>query len=130
VTSLHRSAPARRGRAATRVVTAGLAGLVTTVLTAAPAWAGDPLGPSEGADPGKGLGPGLAVLLYVGIPLAVFAVIAAVVLLPGALRGHRYRPAEGWSAAPVWFAGPVDPDAAVAAAQPGDVTRGGASGSW
>jgi len=114
----------------TRVATTGLAGLVTTLMTAAPAFASDPLGPSEGADPGKGLGPGLSLLLYVGLPVVAFLAIAAVAWLPGALRNHRYRPAEGWSADPVWFAGPVDPDAAIAGAQVGDVTRGGASGSW
>jgi len=52
------------------------------------------------------------------------------VWLPGALRSHRYRPAKGWDASPVWFAGPPEPVAAVQAAEPGDVVRGGASGSW
>lgn len=120
-----------RSRAVTRVATVGLAGVVTTLLTIAPAFAAtDPLGPSEGADPGKALGPGLAALLFVGVPLGAILVVAAMTWLPGALRAHRYRPAEGWSADPVWFAGPVDPDAAIAGAQPGDVVRGGASGSW
>jgi hypothetical protein len=57
-------------------------------------------------------------------------VIAAAVLLPGLVRGTRYRPAVGWDAAPVWFAGPLDPVTAVANAQPGDMMRGGGSGSW
>jgi hypothetical protein len=117
-------------RAVTRVATVGLTGLVTTLLSAAPAFAGDPRGPSEGADPGKALSPGLAALLYLGLPVVGFLLVAAVSWLPGTLRTHRYRPAEGWSAAPVWFAGPVDADAAVAGAEPGDVTRGGARGSW
>lgn len=114
----------------TRAATAGLTGLVTVLLTAAPALAKDPLGPSEGADPGKGLGVAGALLLYVGAPLTLVAVISAVVWLPGAVRVNRYRPNKPWTASPVWFAGPPEPVAAVQAAELGDVVRGGASGSW
>jgi hypothetical protein len=114
----------------TRAATAGLAGLVTVLLTAAPALAKDPLGPSEGADPGKGLGTGAALLLYIGAPLAAALLIGAAVWLPGAVRANRYRPSKGWHASPVWFAGPPEPVAAVQAADCGDVVRGGASGSW
>ena len=117
-------------RAFTRAITAGATGLVTTLLTVAPAFASDPVGPLEGADPGKPLGTAAGLLLFVGAPLALFGLIAALVLLPGAVRANRYRPAEGWAADPVWFAGPVEPDASVAQAQRGDVVRGGASGSW
>ena len=114
----------------TRAATAGLTGLVTVLLTAAPALAKDPLGPSEGADPGKGLGTAGALLLYVGAPLTLVAIISAVVWLPGAVRVNRYRPNKPWTASPVWFAGPPEPVAAVQAAELGDVVRGGASGSW
>jgi hypothetical protein len=120
-------------RAANRLVTgaAGLVGVVcTTVLTAAPARADDVVGPSEGHDPGDSLGVAGALLLYVVIPLAVLGVVAALVMLPGVMRGGRYRPARGWGARPVWFAGPVQPEAAIAGAETGDVVRGGASGSW
>ena len=117
-------------RAVTRAATAGLTGLVTVLLTAGPAFAADPLGNSEGADPGKGLGTGGALLLYVGIPLISVALISAVVWLPGAVRANRYRPNRAWLAAPVWFAGPAEPVAAVQSAVTGDVVRGGASGSW
>jgi hypothetical protein len=117
-------------RAVTRVAAAGAAGLLTTLLTAAPAFAFDPVGPADGADAGTGLGPAATLLLYVVTPVASVLVLAAIVLLPGAVRSNRYRPAEGWSADAVWFAGPVDPEAAVAAADRGDVTRGGAHGSW
>lgn len=113
-----------------RAATAGLAGSVTVLLTAAPAFAANPLGPSEGEDAGKGLSPGMTALLYLGAPLAILFLIAAVAWLPGALRAGRYRPNRGWSAAPVWFAGPPDPVPAVRDAQVGDITRGGASGSW
>jgi hypothetical protein len=117
-------------RAVTRTATAGLAGLVTVLLTAAPALADDKLGPKEGADPGKTLGAGGNILIYVVAPLAAAILISAVVWLPGALRANRYRPNKGWTASPVWFAGPPEPVAAVQAAEPGDVVRGGASGSW
>lgn len=114
----------------TTAVTVTVTGLVATLLSATPAWAGDLVGPSEGSDPGEGLGPAATLLLFVAAPAAAVLVIAVLVLLPGALRANRYRPAEGWAADPVWFAGPVDADAAIAGAQPGDVTRGGAHGSW
>ena len=101
----------------------------TVLITAAPAFAENPLGNAEGADPGKSLGTVAALLLYVALPLLSLALIAAVVLLPG-VRAHRYRPAKGWNASPVWFAGPPEPVAAVQAAELGDVVRGGASGGW
>jgi hypothetical protein len=117
-------------RAVTRLTTVGLTGLVTVLLTAAPALASDPVGRREGADPGQGLGPATTLLLYVATPVGACLLLAVIVLLPGAVRSHRYRPAEGWSADPVWFAGPVDPQSAIAGAQRGDVLRGGAHGSW
>ncbi|MCU1593093.1 MAG: hypothetical protein JWO12_485 [Frankiales bacterium] len=117
-------------RAVTRAANAGLTGLVTVLLTAGPAFADDRLGNSEGADPGKGLSTGASLLLYVALPLVVVALIAAAVWLPGAVRANRYRPNKAWLASPVWFAGPPDPVAAVQSAVPGDVVRGGASGSW
>ena len=128
-------------RVLSRAATAGLSGrvagamsvavtiTVTVLITAAPAFAENPLGNAEGADPGKGLGTVAALLLYVALPLLSLALIAAVVLLPG-VRAHRYRPAKGWNASPVWFAGPLEPVAAVQAAELGDVVRGGASGGW
>jgi hypothetical protein len=120
-------------RALTRAATTGLAGLVTVLLTAAPALADNPIGPAEGADPGDPMGLGKTLLLYIGTPVLAYALVASAAWLPGTIRSHRYRPAQGWTAPPVWFAGPVDADAAVAAAAErglGDVTRGGASGSW
>ena len=71
-----------------------------------------------------------AVALYVLLPLVIALVIAALVWLPGMVRSSRYRPGAGWSAAPVWFAGPPDPVHAVESAETGDMQRGGASGSW
>lgn len=116
----------------TRIGIARLTGLVLVLaswLVTAPAFADDPVGRKEGAEPGSSIDPLLLVLLYVAVPLAVAATIAAMVWLPGA-RANRYRPNKPWTATPVWFAGPSDPVAAVAAAETGDLVRGGASGSW
>jgi hypothetical protein len=117
-------------RVLTRAATATTGAVLTVLVTAAPALAGNPLGPSEGADPGRAIGLVRVIALYVGTPVLACLLIAAIVLVPGAVRSHRYRPAEGWTADPVWFAGPVDVDAVVAAADRGEVARGGASGSW
>ena len=117
-------------RAVARAATAGLTGLVTALLTASPAFADNPLGPSEGAVPGEGLSPGATLLLFVGAPVLGLLLVAAVVWLPGAVGSNRYRPQRGWTASPVWFAGPPDPVAAVQDAQVGDSMRGGARGSW
>ena len=117
-------------RAVTRAATAGFVGLVTVLLTVAPALADNPLGPKEGADPGKTLGTGGDLLIYLVLPFGAAVLIGAVVWLPGAVRANRYRPNKGWTASPVWFAGPPEPVAAVQSAVLGDVVRGGASGSW
>ena len=71
-----------------------------------------------------------AVLLYGVGPLVLLLLVAAAAWLPGMIRSSRYRPTRGWNAAPLWFGGPADPAAAVETAQPGDLVRGGASGSW
>lgn len=104
---------------------------VLVLLTAAPAWADrNPIGPSEGADPGSSLSAAGTIALFVLLPAALLLGIAALVWLPGMVRGTRYRPTKGWDAAPVWFAGPLDPATSVANASVGDAVRGGGSGSW
>lgn len=114
-----------------RSAAAALAAAATVLLTAGPALAGgNPLGPREGSNPGPGLSAAATIGLFVLVPLAISGLITALVVLPGLVRGTRYRPAMGWAAPPVWFAGPPDPAAAVAAAQPGSVVRGGSSGRW
>jgi hypothetical protein len=108
-----------------------LSAVSIVLLTAGPALADrNPLGPREGADPGDSLSWAATIGLFVVIPLGFIALLSAIVLLPGMVRGSRYRPTKGWDAAPVWFAGPLDPSAAVANAQVGDDVRGGGSGSW
>jgi hypothetical protein len=91
----------------------------------------DFLGYPEGAGPvGDPLSTIEAVGLFLVAPLTIVLLIAALVWLPGMVKGNRYRPAHGWSASPLWFGGPPDPAAAVESAQVGDLVRGGASGSW
>ncbi len=80
------------------------------------------------------------VLVFVGIPLAAFAVLALAVLGPAAARAPRYRPGNGWDYAPVWYlphpehAGPVSATTGRLALE-GSVPEpakptGGASGEW
>lgn len=93
----------------------------------------NPLGFDNGVaptEPGQGLSGIEALALFGLVPLVLLLAVAALVWLPGMVRGNRYRPAKGWSAAPLWFGGPPDPAAAVETAQTGDLVRGGASGSW
>ena len=108
----------------------GLTALFLSMLMTWPAFADDPVGRKEGANPGASPDPLTMLLLYVALPLAVVFLIATVVWLPGAMRANRYRPNRPWNAKPVWFAGPADPVEAVRSAQVGDVVRGGAGGDW
>ena len=109
---------------------------VTTVALAA-CGSGDranqnnPLGYDNGAAPAAdGLETYQAVLLFGLVPLVLLLLVSALVWLPGMVRSNRYRPNRGWGAAPLWFAGPPDPAAAVESASAGDTVRGGASGDW
>ena len=113
-----------------RTVRSGLACLtavpLTLLLVAGPALADGEIG----VPPAPHVGLGKTLLLFVAVPALLFVVIAALVWLPGMVRGSRYRPARGWDASPVWFAGPTDPVAALDSAETGDVVRGGARGNW
>lgn len=116
---------------ARRAVPASMAAVLTVLLTAGPAAAdNNPIGRQDGAHPGSGISIARTLAVYVLIPGAIFAVISLLAWISMSKRGTRYRPAKGWHAAPVWFAGPTDPAAAVAGAEVGSVVRGGGSGSW
>jgi hypothetical protein len=109
-----------------RRILAVLVGTLVPVLgLAAPAFALD-----DGEVPGKALGTGLVIVIFVLVPLGIFAVIAFFSALPSMLRRPRYRPGRPWKHDPLWFGGPDDPDAAVASARPGATARGGASAEW
>jgi hypothetical protein len=60
----------------------------------------------DGDNPGEGLSPFATIGIYVGIPLALFALLALLVYAGSIAKGPRYRPDLGWWAAPVWFDGP------------------------
>jgi hypothetical protein len=115
----------RRARRACVALGATAAGLVAGAAAATPAFA-----EAAGRAGGAGVGFGEIVLTYVVAPLALFAVIGALAVLPSARRRPQYRPGRPFSGEPVWFAGPDDPETAVRNASPGDQHRGGARGSW
>ena len=112
----------RRAARLTAVVT----GVLMPVLLSTPALAGL----DDGEQPGKGISAGELIVVYILIPLAIFAVIALLATLPSALRRPRYRPGRPWQHDPLWFNGPDDPDKALVGARPGATARGGASAEW
>jgi hypothetical protein len=81
----------------------------------------------DGAEPGEPLSLLATVLIFGVLPLALFVVIALLVMLPSMAKGPRYRPGVGWWASPVWFNGPSDPEttAAAAIAERAPTTGGG-----
>jgi len=109
-----------------RRVAAVVVGLAWSALPAAPA-----LAVSDGEVPGRDLGLVTNLLLFGGIPLGIFALIALLVVVGGLRHRPRYRPGRPWDVDPIWFAGPADPAAALISARPGpEVTGGGASAEW
>lgn len=96
-----------------------------TLLLAVPALAAGDSG--EFSDPGNNFLASEA--LYWAITFGFFVVLAALVAGPQLLRRPRYRPGRPWPHDPLWFAGPEDPEGALAAARP---LRGlgGASAEW
>jgi len=54
------------------------------------------------------------VLVFVGVPVLVYALVALLLVGPG--RGHRprYRPGEAWDYEPVWYVPQARPGAAPA----------------
>jgi hypothetical protein len=103
--------------------------LVASWVVAAPALAAVP---DDGDEPGQGLTALETLLLYGVAPVALFTLIALLVLTPSIARGPRYRPGLGWFAAPVWFGGPANPDVALARVRstPPHTEGGGASARW
>jgi hypothetical protein len=79
-----------------------------------------------------------ALLLFGGLPLALSALIALLVLAPSLARGPRYRPAERWDADAEIFGESPRVEAAgdtvarqVTAGPVGEESEsGGASGRW
>jgi hypothetical protein len=89
---------------------------------------------------------GHTLLVFVGIPALVVAVVALLVFAPSIATGPRYRPGLSWWAPPVWIGGPssrpapTDAPELVAGKEADDTpatagtgvarTTGGASASW
>ena len=65
----------------------------------------------DGDEPGQALSYFSTLLIFGVLPLALFAIIALLVVLPSLAKGPRYRPGLSWWASPVWFGGPADPEA-------------------
>ena len=112
--------------------TAVTLGLSATRLAAgsAPAWADDPM-PGSAHD--TVMSTGQAILVFVGIPLVVVAVIYLLVSAPGWTRGGRASSADAWTSDPMVL-GSGDPAAAPPALEPSadEATdgSGGTSASW
>jgi hypothetical protein len=79
------------------------------------------------------------LLIYIGIPLAVIALIFALVYLTGSRSAKRYRPGRDYRYAPVWFLAKPETDgpataqakelaASASPTHPGLI--GGASDRW
>ena len=87
----------------------------------------------DGDEPGQALSYFNTFLIFGVLPLALFAIIALLVMLPSLAKGPRYRPGLSWWASPVWFGGPADPDAVkperLAQTQPIEGT-GGTRARW
>jgi hypothetical protein len=75
--------------------------MATVLTTAIPALAVD-----DGEVPASKLSVQATLGIFVGIPAAIFALIALLVVLPGIIRGPRYRPGRSWEADPMWFGAP------------------------
>jgi hypothetical protein len=76
------------------------------------------------------------LLVLVGIPAALFLVIAVLSLAPSMARGGKHAPGAAWRNEPEWFGGPsggieaadkVDPKAIEGH---DETARGGASARW
>ena len=52
------------------------------------------------------MSPLTVLLLFVGVPLLLAALITLLVYAPSTARGPRYRPGLSWWAEPEWFDGP------------------------
>jgi hypothetical protein len=78
------------------------------------------------------------LMVFVGLPLALFLIITLLVYLPSMVRGERYKPGQAWRSEPEWFGGPRRGVEALEAGDHGQPVsagehedhRGGASARW
>ena len=108
-------------------VRAGIWALTAALVVAAggPAGADVPEGWSNPSD----VDPVEAVLLLVGVPLLLFLVITALVVIPGIIKGERFTPG-GQATQDQWFGGPSKGTAELPAPDNDESKAGGASGRW
>jgi|tagenome__1003787_1003787.scaffolds.fasta_scaffold20884524_3 hypothetical protein len=52
------------------------------------------------------------ILVFVGIPLALYVLLALLIFLPGGRKRSRYKPGQPWNHAPVWYEPHPEPGAA------------------
>lgn len=83
----------------------------------------------EGWSNPEAVDPWHAVLLLAGIPLLLFVVITALVVVPGIVKGERFTPG-GHATEDQWFGGPRSGTAELPAPDGEDSKAGGASGRW
>lgn len=76
------------------------------------------------------------LLLFVGGPVLIIAVISLLVIAPSLARGPRYRPGQEWDAEPEWLgsgelSGPAPGSTPeLTSGRPADQETGGASARW
>ena len=68
-------------------------------------------------------------VLLVGVPLLLFLVITALVVIPGVIKGERFTPG-GQATQDQWFGGPSKGTAELPAPDNDESKAGGASGRW
>lgn len=71
-----------------------------------------------------------ALLVLVGVPLAIVAVIALLTYLPGMIRSQPSTGALAFQEKPEWFGGPRQGAEAAEQAEPAATETGGASARW
>lgn len=103
---------------------------MSSVLLALATFPGSALAEHEGEEPGDGMTLVEGVTTFVLYPGLILVVVGLLAWLPSVMQATRYRPARGWDAPPLWFAGPPDPDEALVHAPAGLDGRGGARGEW
>ncbi len=107
------------------------AAVVTSTIGVLAASASPALALGERGDPGGHLSAIQTILIFAGIPLAAFAIIAFLVCLPSIVSGPRYRPGRPWLLSGVWFHGPTAALPAAGAELPeSTLSGGGASARW
>ena len=77
------------------------------------------------------------ILVFVGIPLAIFLLLALLIFVPGGRKRTRYKPGQPWNHAPIWYEphpehGPADGHGetmAIGSSVYGELTGDGAHGA-